>query len=91
MAREALAELLTYVDFSKSFEKVRGYLKLFRRRLYDMRYGHEAREASVRLTIAVICRNKPRAREQEDVRMRIWLTYKQETQRPADIPAQQQG
>ncbi|GBC71060.1 hypothetical protein HRbin02_00838 [Candidatus Calditenuaceae archaeon HR02] len=89
LAREALAELLTYVDFSKSFVRVQGYLRLYRRRLYDMRYGHEARKALERLTMSIIARNNPRAREQEDVLMRIWLTIRGETQRPAGIEAQQ--
>ncbi|GBC71582.1 hypothetical protein HRbin02_01367 [Candidatus Calditenuaceae archaeon HR02] len=89
-AQEALAELLTYVDFSKSFQRIRGYVRLYHRRSKNQRYSHQIRHALVRLTMALI-EGIPKARKQEGVLMKIWLTYKQETQRPAGIPAQQQG
>ncbi|GBC71569.1 hypothetical protein HRbin02_01354 [Candidatus Calditenuaceae archaeon HR02] len=91
LAREALAELLTYVDFSKSFRSIRGYLGLYRERSNNKRYSRGVRGVLVRLTIAVIGRNRSRAIEQEEVLKRIWLMFRRETQRPADIPAQQQG
>ncbi|GBC70678.1 hypothetical protein HRbin02_00446 [Candidatus Calditenuaceae archaeon HR02] len=91
LARASLAELLTYVDFSKSFGRVRGYLKLYRERSNSKRYGREARKALVRLTIAVISKYKSRAREKGDVLMGVWLMFRGATQRPAGIPAQQQG
>ncbi|GBC71482.1 hypothetical protein HRbin02_01266 [Candidatus Calditenuaceae archaeon HR02] len=66
-------------------------MRLYRERSNSKRYGREACEALERPAIAVISKYKSRAREQGDVLMRVWLTYKQETQRPADIPSQQQG
>ncbi|MEM0349301.1 MAG: hypothetical protein QXD24_03875 [Candidatus Caldarchaeum sp.] len=91
LACEALAELLTYVDFSKSFRQVRGYLRLYRKRSKNQTYNHETRHALTRLTMATT-RNTPNAHKQEDILMKIWLTIRQETQeRLAGIPAQQQG
>ncbi|GBC71255.1 hypothetical protein HRbin02_01035 [Candidatus Calditenuaceae archaeon HR02] len=65
---------MTYVDFSKSFRRVRGYLRLYRRRSYNRRYGHATREALGGLTMAVIGRYRLRARDQEDV-LKMWLMF----------------
>ncbi|GBC72001.1 hypothetical protein HRbin02_01790 [Candidatus Calditenuaceae archaeon HR02] len=64
MGGEALAEL----------RRVRGYLRLYRERSYNRRYGHATREALVRLRMAVIGKYEPRARYQEDV-PKIWLMF----------------
>ncbi|MEM0349965.1 MAG: hypothetical protein QXD24_07295 [Candidatus Caldarchaeum sp.] len=91
MAREALVELLAYVDFGKSFRRVRGYLRLYRRRSRSKLYNHQARNTLARLTISLNM-TKPKAREQEELLKTIWLTVRRETQeRLAGIPAQQQG
>jgi hypothetical protein len=91
LAREALVEVLAYVDFGKSFRRVRGYLRLYRRRSRSKLYNHGVRWALTRLTIA-LTGAKLKARKQEKLLKTIWLTIRRETQeRLAGIPAQQQG
>ncbi|GBC69920.1 hypothetical protein HRbin01_01626 [archaeon HR01] len=91
MGREALAELLTYIDFTKSFVKIRDYLGLYRKRSRNEKYSHTTRQALNRLTISLM-NSEPRALDEEEVLMRIWLTFRRETQeRLAGIPVQQQG
>jgi len=97
MAREALAELLTYVDFRKPFAKVRAYLGLFRKSRKskkNKKFSHVARKALNRLTMALI-NDKPTQRDEEATAFRIWLMFRfrQEThERSEGIPApQRQG
>ncbi|GBC71924.1 hypothetical protein HRbin02_01713 [Candidatus Calditenuaceae archaeon HR02] len=66
-------------------------MRLYRERSNSKRYGREACEALERPAIAVISKYKSRAREQGDVLMRVWLVFRGETWRPADVAAQQQG
>ncbi|MEM2515604.1 MAG: hypothetical protein QW419_03575 [Candidatus Caldarchaeum sp.] len=87
--REALAELLTFIDFSKSFTKVRNYLKLHGNRR-EKRYNHGVRQALTRLTM--VLHGIPRGKQQQELLKTIWLTIRRETQeRLAGVPAQQQG
>ncbi|MEM1975139.1 MAG: hypothetical protein QW074_03520 [Candidatus Caldarchaeum sp.] len=88
LAREALAELLTYVDFNLSFTRIRRYLGLYPR--HGERYNHDARKALERLTRGLIT-GAITAKHLVDIAKTIWLTYIRETQRLAGIPAQQQG
>ncbi|MEM4416745.1 MAG: hypothetical protein QXD32_01655, partial [Nitrososphaerota archaeon] len=91
LTRRALAELMTYVDFNRSFTKVRNYVGLFRCRIRNKKYNHKARQALTRLTMALIGRT-PIARGEEEVLFRIWLTFRREAlERLAGIPVQQQG
>ncbi|BAJ49892.1 hypothetical protein CSUB_C0023 [Candidatus Caldarchaeum subterraneum] len=91
LAREALAELLTYVDFNLSFTDVRLYLGLFRQRINNQKYNHIARKALNRLTMS-ITNKEPIARDEEEIAFKIWLTIRRETQeRLAGVAAQQQG
>ncbi len=88
-SREALAELLTFIDFSKSFTKVRNYLKLHGNRR-EKRYNHGVRQALTRLTM--VLHGIPRGKQQQELLKTIWLTIRRETQeRLAGVPAQQQG
>ncbi|MEM0349802.1 MAG: hypothetical protein QXD24_06460 [Candidatus Caldarchaeum sp.] len=90
MAREALAELLTYVDFSRGFMKLKRYLRLFDNKRYKQ-YNHETRQALTRLAIA-IHGVEQRGKQQQELLKTIWMTIRQEAQeRLAGIPAQQQG
>ncbi|MEM4316422.1 MAG: hypothetical protein QXT66_08780 [Nitrososphaerota archaeon] len=55
LAREALAELMTYIDFSKGVRKVKDYLGLYkmdRKSRKPKRFSGELRKALQRLTIA---------------------------------------
>jgi hypothetical protein len=89
LSREALAELLTYIDFNLSFTKIRRYLGLYPR--HGERYNHDARRALERLTKG-ITREKITAKHLTEVTKTICLTHRRETQeRLAGIPAQQQG
>ncbi len=90
MAREALAELLTYVDFSRGFMKLKRYLRLFDNKRYKQ-YNHETRHALTRLAIT-IHGTEQRGKQQQELLKTIWLTIRRETQEKlAGIPAQQQG
>jgi len=88
-ALEALAELLTYIDFSKGINKICRYVGLFKaekgkKKIYD----RKLRKALERLTMAIKGRNKTKAKEQKTVLRKIWETYRGETQkRLEDIPA----
>ncbi|BAJ50268.1 hypothetical protein CSUB_C0407 [Candidatus Caldarchaeum subterraneum] len=79
LGRQALAELLTYVDFSRSFTDVRIYLGLFRQRINNQKYNHIARKALNRLTMS-ITNKEPRARDEEEIAFKIWLTYRRGAQ-----------
>jgi len=87
LAREALAELLTYVDFNLSFTKIRRYLGLYPR--HGERYNHDARKALERLTRGLIT-GTITAKHLVEIAKTIWLTYRRETQKLAGM-AQQQG
>ncbi|MEM4341685.1 MAG: hypothetical protein QXH32_01905 [Candidatus Caldarchaeum sp.] len=89
MAREALAELLTYVDFSRGFMKLKRYLRLFDNKRYKQ-YNHETRHALTRLARA-IHGTEQQGKQQQELLKTIWTTIRQETQKLAGIPAQQQG
>ncbi|MEM4273277.1 MAG: hypothetical protein QW420_02840 [Candidatus Caldarchaeum sp.] len=88
LAREALAELLTYVDFNLSFTKIRRYLGLYPG--HGKRYHHDARRALERLTRGLIT-GTITAKHLTEIAKTIWMTIRRETQRLAGIPAQQQG
>jgi hypothetical protein len=90
-AMEALAEILTYVDPSKTFRKTVNLLGLFkpirgRKKIYDGRL----RQALQRLTSSAnnIRSLQLTARMEKEMLAKIWKTYRQETQVRLAIPAQ---
>ena len=90
-AKEALAELLTYLD-SKGFRKAANYVGLFRptrgkRKIYDGRL----RQALQRLTTATnsIPSLHLTAKLEKQTLFKVWKTYKEETRGRLAIPAQQ--
>jgi hypothetical protein len=90
-AMEALAEILTYLDPSKSFRKTSNLLGLFkpihgRKKIYDGRL----RRALQRLTASTnnILSLRLTARMEKEILAKIWRTYRQETQGRLAIPAQ---
>jgi hypothetical protein len=81
-AMEALAEILTYVDPSKTFRKTVNFLGLFkpvrgRKKIYDGRL----RQALQRLTSSAnnIRSLQLTARMEKEMLAKIWKTYRQET------------
>jgi hypothetical protein len=90
-AMEALAEILTYLDPSKSFRKTSNLLGLFkpihgRKKIYDGRL----RRALQRLTASTnnILSLRLTARLEKEILAKIWRTYRQETQGRLAIAAQ---
>jgi len=80
-ALEALAELMTYIDFSKGFNRVCRYVGLFKgkKKIYDGRL----RKALQRLTITLYKKDWIKAKEEKMVLRKIWATYRRETQKKA--------
>ena len=90
-AKEALAELLTYLD-SKGFRKAANYVGLFRptkgkRKIYNGRL----RQTLQRLTTATnsIPSLHLTAKLEKQTLFKVWKTYKEETRGRLAIPAQQ--
>jgi hypothetical protein len=83
-AMEALAELMTYIDLTYSWTKIRNYLGLWHKdRKTRYHKSKTARQALERLTIAVKGYGI-KGRDLEEVLKTIWLTLKtQKTSPPA--------
>jgi hypothetical protein len=96
LAREALAEVLMYIDPRWSWRKTVNFFGLFKSNNKKKKkiYNGKARRALERLTIAVynISPEELTAKLQKKLLRHIWLTVRREAQeRLAGIPAQQQG
>ncbi|MEM2238647.1 MAG: hypothetical protein QXR26_07010 [Candidatus Caldarchaeum sp.] len=74
MAREALAELMTYIDFRKGIRKIKDYVGLFkvdRKRGHPKIFSGDLRKALQRLTMALKGRQIIKAKEEEQTIRRI--------------------
>jgi hypothetical protein len=72
LAREALAELLTYVDFNRGIEKINNYVGLFKPAKGRLKiYYRLPRQALQRLTIALKGTSTIKAKDQVQVIKRI--------------------
>ncbi|GBC68919.1 hypothetical protein HRbin01_00607 [archaeon HR01] len=86
-AREALAELMTYVDFNKGVRDIKNFLGLFKGR--PKIYSGIARRALERLTIVLIGDTRISAKQMLLTVQRIRRIYREETagERLESIPA----
>jgi len=86
-AREALAEIISYVERSTSYRRLREFFGLFKgRKGVNKFYSKTARVALVRLTSATLHNTIHRARDEEQLLRRIWKTVK-ETRERLEAPA----
>ncbi|MEM1953402.1 MAG: hypothetical protein QW299_08765, partial [Candidatus Caldarchaeum sp.] len=86
-AREALAEIISYVERSTSYRRLREFFGLFQgRKGVNKFYSKTARVALVRLTSATLHNTIHRAGDEEQLLRRIWKTVK-ETRERLEAPA----
>ena len=87
IAKEALAEIIPYVERTKSFKRLKKFFGLFEaKKGVDKIYSKPARHALVRLTAAVLKNTHHKARDEEQLLKRIWKTVR-ETQERLEAPA----
>jgi hypothetical protein len=88
-AKEALAEIMPYIDRSTSCRRIMKLLGLYRgHRGVDKFYNKPARSALSRLTAALLNNTYHRAKDEEKILRRIWTTIKQsEPQERLGAPA----
>jgi hypothetical protein len=83
-AKEALAELMTYIDITYSWTKIRNYLGLWKRdkkRRYHR--SSAARKALERLTVSIKKTSNITSKDLEDTLKTIWLTLKTQKTGPS--------
>jgi len=87
-AKEALAEILTYIDPDRGFIKTANYFGLFKGR--PKIYNKHLRQALQRLTTSVnnISLFRLTARLEKQTLHKIWKAYRQETRGRLAIPVQ---
>ncbi|MEM0481319.1 MAG: hypothetical protein QXM16_00300 [Nitrososphaerota archaeon] len=87
MAREALAEIMPYVERTRSFSRLKNFFGLFKaRKGVNKIYSKKARQALSRLTTAALKNTHHRARDEERILRMIWKTVK-ETRERLEAPA----
>ncbi len=90
-AREALAELMTFVDFSKGFRKVANFLGLFKpTRGRKKIYSGSLRVALQRLTMSAVGVSPTQltAKLEKEVLKRVWMLLRKEALGRLVVPAQ---
>ncbi|MEM2238386.1 MAG: hypothetical protein QXR26_09125, partial [Candidatus Caldarchaeum sp.] len=87
LSRESLAEIIPYVERSRSYRRLKKFFGLFKgRKGVNKIYSKTARCALSRLTTAVLKNTCHRARDEEQLLNRIWKTVK-ETRERLEAPA----
>ncbi|MEM0482589.1 MAG: hypothetical protein QXM16_06875 [Nitrososphaerota archaeon] len=82
LAREALAEIMPYIERTRSFSRLKNFFGLFKaRRGVNKFYSKTARYALSRLTAAVLKNTHHRARDEERILQMIWTTVKETRER----------
>ncbi|MEM0482845.1 MAG: hypothetical protein QXM16_08205 [Nitrososphaerota archaeon] len=82
-SREALAEIMVYVERTTSFKHLKKFFGIYK----GSKYHHRAARAALsRLTAAIIKNTHHRARDEEQILKRIWKTVK-ETRERLEAPA----
>ncbi|MEM0482392.1 MAG: hypothetical protein QXM16_05860 [Nitrososphaerota archaeon] len=82
LAREALAEIMPYIERTRSFKRLKRFFGLFEaKNRVNKIYSKTARYALSRLTAAVLKNTHHRARDEEQLLKRIWKTVKETRER----------
>ncbi|MEM0481760.1 MAG: hypothetical protein QXM16_02590 [Nitrososphaerota archaeon] len=86
MAREALAEIMPYIERTRSFSRLKNFFGLFKaRKGVNKIYSKTARVAIMRLTSAALKNTRHKARDEEKILRIIWTTVK--TRERLEAPA----
>jgi len=78
MAREALAEIMPYVERTRSYSRLKAFFGLYKGSKGTVKiYSKPARHALARLTTAVLHKAHHKAKDEERILRRIWKTVKE--------------
>ncbi|MEM4306652.1 MAG: hypothetical protein QXD61_11865 [Candidatus Caldarchaeum sp.] len=87
-AREALAEVMMYVNMSRGYRRLTKFFGLFKgRKGINKFYSIPARAALARLTTGVLGKPHHRAEDEERILQTIWTTIRGEPRERLETPA----